>query len=149
MENLTNSTPEESKLELDNAAVDHLAETRKWTMFLSILGFIFTGLMLIFAIILATVSGYYARTGMTALTIIPFLLLCLIYIFPIYYLFRFSTYSKQALDKKDNGLLSMAFGYLKMHYRFMGILMIVIGGIYILIILVMIVAGSFFNVFHS
>lgn len=149
MENLTNATPEVSKLELDNAALSHLAETRKWTMFLSILGFIFMGLMLIVVLILATAGSYYSKTGFTALTIIPMLLLFVVYMFPLYYLFRFSSDSKQALNKKDNGLLSRAFGYLKMHYRFMGILMIIVAGIYIIVILIMLVAGSFLNVFHS
>ena len=149
MENLTNSATEETKFELDNAALSHLTETRKWTMFMSVLGFIFIGLMLVVALILATVSSFYSKSGFTALTIIPLLLLCVVYIFPIYYLFRFSSYSKQALNAKDNGLLSRAFGYLKMHYRFMGIFVIIIGCIYIIIILIMLVAGSFLNIFPS
>jgi hypothetical protein len=149
MENLTNSVIDEKRFELDNDAVNHLAETRKWTKFISVLGFVFMGLMFIVVLILALIGGSNINGGFSALTLLPLLLVCSIYFFPIYYLFQFSSYSGQALNTKDNGLLSKALRYLKMHYRFMGILVIIMVSLYTMVILIMIVTGSFFNFFHS
>jgi t-SNARE complex subunit (syntaxin) len=149
MENLTNSVNEEPKFELDSAAVSHLAETRKWTMFMSVLGFIFLGLMLIVLIVLVFLGSSFSNSGFSTLVIIPILLMCGIYFFPIYYLFRFSSFSGQALIKKDNGLLSQALRYLKLHYRFMGILLIIVICIYVVVIVGVIVAGGFPHSFNT
>jgi hypothetical protein len=151
MENPTDSLQEAPKFELDNAALIHLAETRKWTMFLSVLGFIVIGLMLIVSFCVVAISSFYSKTRMdgSALAIIPLLLLCLVYLFPIIYLFKFSSYSGQALINNDNGMMSKALGYLKRHYRFMGILVIIMTGIYIIVILIMLVAGSLFKLVNS
>jgi uncharacterized oligopeptide transporter (OPT) family protein len=62
-------------------------------------------------------------------------------------LFMFSKHSKQALMNSDKSLMTVALKYLKMHYRFMGILVIVIFSIYLIVLLIALVAGSFFNIF--
>ena len=66
MENLTNSTIDNGTLELENSALKHLDETRKWTLFLSILGFVFIGLMFVVAIIMAIVGSSNAIPGLSA-----------------------------------------------------------------------------------
>ena len=44
MENLLDASVEPKNLELESTAIQHLSETRKWTNFLSIMGFVFTGI---------------------------------------------------------------------------------------------------------
>ena len=149
MENLTNSTIDNGTLELENSALKHLDETRKWTLFLSILGFVFIGLMFVVAIIMVIVGSSNAIPGLSAAMLLPLLLVCVLYFFPIYYLFQFSSYSKQALIKKDNSLLTKAIQYLKMQFRFMGILAIIMLCIYIIAIVIAVAAGSFFNMFQQ
>ncbi len=149
MENHTNATPENYKMDLDNSALNHLNETRKWSLFLSILGFVFMGLMFVITLVMVFVGSSNAIPGLSAAMMIPLLLVLAIYFFPIYYLFQFSSFSKQAIVKKDTGLLTTALQYLKMHYKFMGILAIVMLSLYVIIILIMAAAGSFLSVFQQ
>jgi hypothetical protein len=75
------------------------------------------------------------------------LLLVLIYFFPIYYLFKFSAEARAALRLKDEAFLNNAMKFLKMHYRFMGILLIIVLAIYALVFAAFIlglIAGSVF-----
>jgi hypothetical protein len=138
----------ETGYELDNDAINHLVETRKWTMFFSILGFIFMGLTVLIVIVMSLMGRTYPAKGFSALMLIPLLLICSIYFFPIYYMFRFSILSKLALKSKNSGLLSKALKYLKLHYRFMGIFFIIMVSIYLIAIIIAIATGSFINMFH-
>ena len=144
MENLKDSKADLKKIELDNNGIEQLVETRKWSYFLSIAGFIFIGLMFIFVIIMITGTGSKLPPFSPAATILPLILILIIYYFPIYYLFQFSKISKEAIAKSDFSLLSAAFKYLKMHYRYMGILFIISVSIYLIAILVMLATKNIF-----
>jgi hypothetical protein len=63
-----------------------------------------------------------------------YLLVALLYFFPVYYLFQFSVKMKAALAQQSSELLQQAFENLKSHYKFMGILMIVVLGFYVIIL---------------
>jgi len=68
-----------------------------------------------------------------------------IYFIPVYYLYRFSNYAKQSLVQINTGgssneLMSHAIDYLKRHFRFVGILTIVMLALYILGIIGVIIA---------
>jgi hypothetical protein len=142
MENFTGSVIEKKNLELDSNALNYLKETRKWSMFLSILGFVFVGLMFLIAVIIMG-TGNSLSPGLHAVTIILLLLMCGIYFFPIYFLYQFSAYSKLAINREDPTLLAKALMYLKMHYQFMGILAIIVAIIYIIMIPIAFLAGDF------
>jgi hypothetical protein len=148
MENHTNSFTDNETIGIDNYGLKQLAETRKWSMFLSILGFIFLGLIFIITIFMVAFGRQITGFQYRSLALIPLLLIGSIYFFPIYYLFQFSYYSKQALINKDNGLLSKALRYLKMHYRYMGILIIIMLSLYLIIIAIMIILGNSMNMFE-
>ena len=60
-----------------------------------------------------------------------YIVLGLLYFFPVYYLFKFSTSLKAALLSKNNQLLDSAFENLKSHYKYIGIMMVIVIGIYI------------------
>jgi hypothetical protein len=148
MEDLANLEKDQEVFEIDNYCHDQLSETRKWSMFLSILGFIFLGLVAVVSIGVFIFSLTGSRSILKAASLIPLLLVGIIYFFPIYYLFQFSFHSKNALAKKDNGSLAKAFLNLKMHYRFMGIMTIVVLVLYSIIIMVMLSTGSLLNFLH-
>jgi len=116
---------------LDNESINELLETRKWSMFLSVCGFVFLGLGIIFAfVMLVQKSAYMPR--FSGIMLLPMIILTVVYFFPIYYLYKFSVISKEVLTVKSNYKPKDAFEYLKRHYRFMGILCIVIFSIYLL-----------------
>lgn len=76
---------------------------------------------------------------------LPLALMLLIYGVPIYYLYQFGKHSRIAIINYDSEAISLAFKYLKLHYRFMGILVIVVLALYIIAIVVMLMAFPFFS----
>lgn len=145
MENQTNTEINKQSIEIDHEGLAHLFETRKWTMFLSILGFVFIGLMILLSLAMLSIGSKGPINGM--FLFIMMLLMTGIYFFPIYYLFKFSALSKVALANSDSKMMSNALLYLKKHYRFMGIIAIVIVAIYALIFLFAAIAGSMSSIF--
>lgn len=152
MENLLDTSVQTSQnLQLDNNGIESLNETRKWTMFLSVLGFIVLGLMILGLFIVMFAMGATSRysesmgfgaSGLTAGAMIPLILLSAIYFFPLYYLLMFARNSAAAIRNQDSVALNNALRYLRLHYRFIGILMIVVLSIYLIIIIVAIIAGG-------
>lgn len=125
-------------LQLDQQSSAYLAETARWGKFLSILGFILTGLLLIVGIFMGSfmASTMSAAEGFGGISssffTIVYLAIALVYFFPCLYLFRFSTKAQDALRSNDQSSLTEGFKNLKSCFRFMGILTIVILGFYAL-----------------
>ncbi|WP_026727770.1 hypothetical protein [Flavobacterium denitrificans] len=132
---------EKFELHLDQSAKDFLKETAKWAYFLSILGFIGVGLFVVIAIFAGAIfasmgnsmPGMGAFAGsFGALMSFMYLVLAAIYFFPVYYLFRFGSNAKKAFRENDSESLTASLGYLKSHYKFIGILMVSMLGLYAL-----------------
>tara|TARA_R110002073_G_scaffold8207_1_gene45566 strand:- start:17365 stop:17835 length:471 start_codon:yes stop_codon:yes gene_type:complete len=141
IEDIGNSSP--SELKLNNHSIAFLKETAKWTGFLSIIGFIGIGLMVIgalfFGALLSSLSGMGSAglggaVGSGFITVI-YILFAVLYFFPVYYLYKFSANMKRALAAKDEDTLTKAFEYLKSHYKFIGILTIILLSFYVLMFL--------------
>jgi hypothetical protein len=136
--------PETRKIEIEHETLKHLNTTRKWAMFLAIIGFIFLGLVLIIGIIAGTFMTAFS-TGEKDLGIpdslmfIPVILLVVIYFFPVLFLFRFSKHTSRAIQNLDKQALHKGVKYLKLYFAYVGILIILVLSIYIA---VLIVAGS-------
>jgi membrane-anchored glycerophosphoryl diester phosphodiesterase (GDPDase) len=122
-------------MSLSQQSRQHLNETRKWTFFLAIIGFVFIGLIIILGFSMGTIMQELGDDA------IPFpgffmgfiyLVMAALYFFPIYYLFKFSTNMKNALLHNIDENLDDAFKNLKSHYKFMGIFTIVIFSIYLI-----------------
>ncbi|WP_111307569.1 DUF5362 family protein [Confluentibacter sediminis] len=129
------------ELELDNDIKGFLKETSSWSYFLSILGFIGIGIMILFGVFFGAFMGSfmgginpYQNLGfsMGYLGLI-YVVIGILYFFPVYYLFNFSKKMKNALKTNNNHEFKMAFSNLKSHYKFMGMFVIVIFSIYALI----------------
>ena len=132
------------KIEIEQETLNHLNTTRKWAMFLAIVGFIFLGLLIIIGLIAGTFLTTFS-TGEKGLGIpeslmfIPVLLLIVIYFFPVLFLFRFSKHTSHAVHTFDKLELHKAIKNLKAFFAYIGILIIIILSIYIV---VLIIAGS-------
>lgn len=122
----------ENELSLTPGSKTFLNEAAGWTKFLSIVGFVFVGLMVVGALFMgAFISEMMGnRMGGGAFLTVFYILMAVLYFFPIYYLFQFSAKMKAALAQRNSVLLEQAFENLKSHYKFMGILMIVLLGFY-------------------
>ena len=121
---------ENNDLGLTTAAKAFLKESAGWTKFISIVGFVFLGLIVIIALFAGSLMGAameasgMAMMGGAFITVI-YLAITVLYFFPIYYLFQFSSKMKAALQNQSSELLEQAFSNLKSHYKFMGILLII------------------------
>jgi hypothetical protein len=123
---------------LSGNSITYLTETGKWVKFLSILGFIFLGLIVVVALLLGRIFasfnlGNAASPVPTMAISAVYLLMGLLHFFPIYYLFKFSSNVKKAFMQNDSATLEQAFESLKSHYKYVGVFMIVILGFYLLV----------------
>jgi hypothetical protein len=116
-------------------------------MFLAILGFVGVGFMALMAIFMTSVMSMIPETpgpfgAIKGFLSIFYLVIAVLYLFPVYYLFKYADNTKKALNSENSDLLTSAFGYLKSHHKFLGIAAIVIISLYILAAIVMVVAFS-------
>lgn len=125
-----------TEIGLTGKSVKFLNEVAKWGKFLAVVGFVCLGLLAILSLFLLFkaltadfMSSYYM--GMA----VPYLVMCVLYFFPTYYLFNFSNQMKEALLKKGSLQVEQALSNLKSFFKFIGILTIVIIGIYVLVFL--------------
>ena len=130
------------KLEFNNQSLNHLNTTRKWTMFFSILGFIGLGFMLIISLVLMTGGLLNSLPDAASFSAAPlgivgfmYIIIAVLYFFPIYFLLQFSINSKKAILYKDEYLLEKALRNLKNHYMFVGVLTIIMFSFYIIFVL--------------
>jgi hypothetical protein len=136
---------EEFELQVNESAKGFLKEAAKWAYFLSILGYIGVGFIVIAAIfagaIFTTIGhmmpleqmGMFSSAFGIIMTVV-YLLIAALYFFPIYYLNRFSSNLKTALRDNNSEKLANSFEYLKSHYKFIGILALIVLCFYALII---------------
>ncbi len=132
----------ENQLVLDELAQRHLAETSKWSKFLSIMGFIGSGLLVLLAFFMGTILSIMPSDGVEPLNGVAgafgtvfYLLFAALYFYPSLLLYRFATRSEAALRSQDQNLLNDALDNQRSMYKFIGILTIITIGIYVLIIL--------------
>lgn len=127
-----------------------LREIARWTFFFSILGFISIAFIVIGAILVATVYApmlnmVSQQQGLPAIGLpiaITYVVSALLYFMPVWYLFQFSRKMKSALATKNDDVLADAFENLKSHFKFLGVLTIIVISLYVLLIVFSLVAGS-------
>jgi hypothetical protein len=140
MENLTTPPTTESLLVIDESNKAFLIESSKWGKFLAIVGYVFMGLL--------ALMGLFFMIGMSvmkSLTDIPFnpgffniiyIIMTIIYYFPVTYLYNFSNKIKQGIMNLNQQAMTDGFGNLKSMFKFMGILTIVMLSIYALVLVI-------------
>jgi len=135
---------ENRKIEIEQDTLNDLNTTRKWAMFLAIIGFILLGLVIVVGVIAGTFLSAFSEgktnAGITGpLVLIPLLLLAIVYYFPVLFLFRFSKHTAHAVKTLDKLELHKAIRNLKSYFVYIGIL-IIIGLLFYVVVLI--VAGT-------
>jgi hypothetical protein len=133
---MQNAITELEQITLTSGAKKFLRETAKWGKFLSILGFIAIGLMLMGSFFISAFYNTIPQADMMPFDLgivvtLIYIVVALIYIFPIYYLYQFSVKMKEALISKDDAVLVTAFEMLKSHYKFIGVFTIIMLSVYL------------------
>jgi len=138
-----------SEIPLSEEVKDYLSETAKWAKFISIVGFIFAGLMVLISLFLGIFMGSIgsdfgdaAMPFPSSLISIIYFIMALVMVIPILYLYRFANNMQIALRRNNNRALTDSFKNLKSHYKFYGIFMAVILGLYALMFVVGIIGGA-------
>ncbi|HPG33016.1 MAG: hypothetical protein H6541_06265 [Lentimicrobiaceae bacterium] len=140
-------TQELPSIVLNAEAIHSLAETRKWTSFFAVLGIIALVFMfvagIISIIVLPMLNQESEPTALPAIvTGLVYLLLGVIYLFPIIYLFRFTKLVRQAIASSNGNLMSSALYNLKLHFRTVGIITIGFIAVYLIFIMFLLVFGA-------
>ncbi len=131
-------------LQIDEIAKDHLRESAKWAKFLSIVGFVMIALIVLSSLsmfigVLSSFADFPIYGGYGALMTSGFLMMGLIYFYPVWKMYQFSNFAKNAIHTNDSQMLTNALGAQKSIYTFMGIVTIVLLCFYALLILGLII----------
>ncbi len=123
------------ELHLDQQSLNYLNEAARWARFLSIVGFISCGLMVIVGVFFASalsamMSGMssesaFAIMGGGFLSFI-YIFFALLIFFPSLYLFNFSFKMRKAFQNNDQQVLSDSLKSLKSFFKFYGIFTVII-----------------------
>lgn len=142
-------------LTVNNEVKDFMLQIAKWAKFLSIIGFIGLGFMIIAGlgvmVMGETISQMNRQASVIPLGLVGFLylLMAVLYFFPILYLYKSSVELKKGLNSNNQESFNNGFKNLKSHYKFIGILMIVLLSLYLLIFLLgFIFAGAMSSSMH-
>lgn len=126
-------------IQLNDKAIDALRESAKWSYFLAILGFVGIAFMVIAGIFMGSVMSMVpeqprmgAFGAIQGFMSIIYIVMALLYFFPVYYFFKYASGTKQALNTENSELLADALVNLKSHHKFLGIMAIVIISLYVL-----------------
>lgn len=130
-------TPSLFSLSIDPSSKGHLSEAAKWARFLAIVGFVFLGFLLLAGIFVSVTLSRFDNYGdptfrpgglgavMGAGTAVLYIIMALIYFFPLLFLLRFANAAQSALASNDQELLVQSFLNLKRFLRYVGILTII------------------------
>jgi heme/copper-type cytochrome/quinol oxidase subunit 2 len=134
----------EKKILIDNGTLKNLNSIRKWTTFLSIMGFIFLGLIIVAGmatgLFLTTFKTREATMGIPESLVISLLLIAgTIYFFPVFFLFRFSRSIRDAIQNTDQQKFEKGLRNLRLFFTYLGIILILVLSIYVM---ALIFAGS-------
>ena len=144
------ANPEGKKIEIGEESLSHLNTTRKWALFLAIMGFIFLGIMLLFGIIagvfLSAFKSGLESSGLTGFLMGIFIvIMAAVYFFPLLYLFRFSKHTANAVQTLDKQELFKAIKNLKSYFVYIGILIIIVLAVYAVALVVAGTSMAFLN----
>jgi len=125
-------------LTIDEEAKAHLLETARWTKFLAIVGFVSLGLMILVglfaAVGISAMSSMYADTplgpGFGTIIMLAYVATALFTFFPVFYLYKYSVLVKPGILNSNQEQFNLALSYQRRMFKFMGILTLVILGLY-------------------
>ena len=139
------------QLTLSEQAAGFLKETKKWAYFLAIMGFIGAAILLLIGIFMSVFfSAVDIFANLPERPDFPFpfgiigmlyAVLAVVYFFPAYYLYKFSKEMSEALLIRDEAHLTAAFRFLKKHFKFIGIMVIVMIALYIVLVIGLVIFG--------
>ena len=139
------------ELQVDATAQSYLRDAARWARFLSLAGFVFCGLFVVFAIVsLTLLAGLFNTMGTSpasgGMGPAPIALVCIgiavLNFFPNLYLYNFAGRMRLAAQNNDQEHLNTAFRNIRSLLRFVGVLMIIAVGLFVLIFLLLLITAG-------
>ena len=152
MEESQNTSP--SGLGIDQDSKTHLMEAARWARFLAIVGFVVCGLVVFAGIFAGSMIDQMMNRfgenefgganvkGLRSTMSVIYIGFAVLYFFPCLFLFRFANKMKVAFATYEQDILNKSFQNLKIMFRFVGILTIIVLCLYALSLLMIIVMGG-------
>jgi len=137
-----------SELKLTSIGISYLDQARKWTFFLSIIGFIATAFIVIIALFFGSImasldefSGGMSGAVSSGMITVIYLIIGIVYFFISLYLYRFSVRTKAAIHEQDSAQLEDGLKNLKSYWKLTGIITLVVIAVYAVALVLMLIGG--------
>lgn len=138
---------ETEKSSIFNLSVDedlkyNMKEIAKWARFLSVVGFVGLGLMVVIliALIINMSEKIMIRSNLGMIAV--YFIVGLLYVYPVLTLFKFGRGMKLALLNNDQLKMNASIRSLKNCFQYMGILTIIVLSIYGLVLIYLLIMAS-------
>jgi hypothetical protein len=137
-------------LQVDQTAMTYLRDAARWAKFLAVAGFIFCGLFVVVAVLfvslLSSLFNSVGANGVAGIGAVPiafvYILIAILNFFPCLYLYNFAVKMQVALAGNDQEQLNTSFKNMRAFYRFVGVMMIIGLGFFLLGILGMVLVTA-------
>ena len=127
---------------------DYLLSAGKWSRILAILGFIGVGFIVLAGLFMVFASNFLPTTQEVPMPFplsfigIIYFVIAAVYIYPLISLFRFANQVEKGVNKQDSMTLEEGLKNLRGFFRFLGIMSLVMIGIYILAFIGLAIFGA-------
>jgi hypothetical protein len=130
---------------------DYLHTTAKWGKFLAVVGFVITGMIVVASLSIGLLFGTMGSmmipgmpdSGLLGVGLgLLYALLAVVYFFPAWYLFQFSTKMMVAVRNDDQEFFTIGFKNMKSLFRFLGIATLVLLSLYPIMIICVLIFGA-------
>lgn len=139
-------------LQIDQPSLIYMNESARWARFLSIVGFIGCGLMVLGGLLFGSLFSYMTKNAepetaavagglFSSLYAASAILGAVLVFFPSLYLFRFSSKMRIATNNNDQPALTDSLKNLKSFFKFYGIVTIIVLSIYVLAIVAAVIGA--------
>ncbi|MBN2171946.1 MAG: hypothetical protein JW819_11575 [Candidatus Krumholzibacteriota bacterium] len=126
---------------VDPTVIRLLTETKPWVRFMSILGFIGCGFLVIAGIIMGAVGTFSEMGPFGGLISIVYIAMAVLYIFPALFLFRYADAIRDLARWRSTRALEGALDHQRRFWRFVGIFTIVVLGLYVVGLFIAMIVG--------
>ena len=155
LQNLADQPGPPDNLLVNPEIKNYLAEAARWARFIGIVGYVFTGLLVVGAFFVGAFMNFIAKNAPADASNAPFnsgvfsvvmgiyfLLIALIYYFPSRYLHQFGVNTLKALHQHEQISFTQAFSRLKSFFKFFGVFTLIVLVLYGVGLLFLLVFGT-------
>ena len=126
---------------VDSGVISLLTQTKPWVRFMSILGFVGCGFLVISGMIMGAV-GTFSQMGPAGGFIgFVYIAMAVLYVFPALFLFRYADGIRDLARLRTPRALEGALDQQRRFWRFVGIFTIVVLGLYVVGLLIAMIVG--------